>query len=130
MRTDTEILHFLINTHEDFKGKKVFADIFTVEYCEKDKFNMDDLLWDCYDHSLEGTASIIVHEKNGSLKLWNKEEDIETCWLVLVDAQTMYSKRVAPIQSRNKPECGLCMSDDRMMYAGDDVFIPCPNCSR
>lgn len=129
MRTDTEILHFLINTHEDLKGKKLFADIFTVKHYAKDDYNLEELMFDCYDHSQEGTAWILVYEKNNKLKIWDSDEDMDDCWLVLVDAQTMYSKRVAPIQARKKPECSLCMSEDRMMYAGDDVFIPCPSCS-
>jgi hypothetical protein len=130
MRSDAEILNFLATTHKDFKGKTLFRDIFTIQYWDINDLHrdFDNVLMDCYEHSLEGTAWLIVYEKNGSLHLW-ETGDLELCWIVLVDSQTLYSKRVAPQQARNRPECGLCMSSDGMMYASDDVYIPCPSCS-
>jgi hypothetical protein len=130
MISDYQILDFLANNHADFKGKTVFQDIFTVKHYAKDDYNLEELMFDCYDHSQEGTAWILVYEKNNTLKIWESDEDMDDCWLILVDAKTLYSKRVAPQQALNRPECSLCMSDDRMMYACDDVYIPCPSCSR
>jgi hypothetical protein len=130
MISDYQILDFLVKNHEGFKGKTVFLDVLTIQYWDKYDIHRDfeTVLWDCYEHSREGTAYIIVYEKNNKLHIW-REGDLESCWIVLVDAKTLYSKRVAPQQALNRPECSICMSKDSMMYAGDDVYIPCPGCN-
>jgi len=94
MTTENDVKKF-VKTHESFKGRGITNKYLECFYWteENQKFrclDFDDVLEWCNDCTLEGWEYFIVYKKDETLCFWEGEEDLKACWVITINAQTLY----------------------------------------